>query len=151
MVFFGLYLSSGLFDRKVHGLIESYLPPEIEEKWIENIDEAYIVANIEDKPIFIDFTGYTCTNCRWMEINIFEEPEVKELFENFVLTKLYTDGKEEIHKKNRQLEIQRFGTAALPFYVVLSKDDKLISTFPGMDTNKNNFIDFLNKSLSNNE
>ena len=148
---FGLYLSSGLFDRKVHGLIESYLPPEIEEKWIENIDEAYLVANIEDKPIFIDFTGYTCTNCRWMEINIFEEPEVKELFENFVLTKLYTDGKEEIHKKNRQLEIQRFGTAALPFYVVLSKDDKLISTFPGMDTNKNNFIDFLNKSLSNNE
>ena len=78
-----------------------------------------------------------------MEINIFEEPDIKNLFQNFILTKLYTDGGEEIHKKNREFEINRFNQVALPFYVILSPNDKLISTFPGMDTNKDNFINFL--------
>ena len=41
------------------------------------------------------------------------------------------------------MEIQRFKTAALPFYVILSPDDRVISTFPGMDTNQDNFINFL--------
>ena len=150
-IFFAIYLFTGLFDRNINGLIESYLPPSVEEKWINNIDEAYKQALIVNKPIFIDFTGYTCTNCRWMEINIFEDPEVKSLFDNFVLAKLYTDGKEDLHKENRQLEIDRFGTAALPFYVILSKDDKLIATFPGMDTNKDNFIKFLKKAKFNYE
>jgi len=150
-IFFAIYLFTGLFDRNINGLIESYLPPSVEEKWINNIDEAYKQALIVNKPIFIDFTGYTCTNCRWMEINIFEDPEVKSLFDNFVLAKLYTDGKEDLHKENRQLEIERFGTAALPFYVILSKDDKLIATFPGMDTNKDNFIKFLKKAKFNYE
>ncbi len=143
----GVYLSTGLFNNnKVHGLVESYLPPDKQEKWIENLDEGYILAKELNKPIFIDFTGYTCTNCRWMEINIFEEEDVKLIFENFVLVKLYTDGKEDIHKKNRKLEIDRFGTAALPYYVILSPDDKVLGTFPGMDPNKNNFINFLNNS-----
>ena len=143
----GVYLSTGLFNNnKVHGLVESYLPPDKQEKWIENLDEGYILAKELNKPIFIDFTGYTCTNCRWMEINIFEEEDVKLIFENFILVKLYTDGKEDIHKKNRKLEIDRFGTAALPYYVILSPDDKVLGTFPGMDPNKNNFIKFLNNS-----
>ena len=145
-LFVGIYLSTGLFNNKLHGLIESYLPPDKEEIWIEDLDVGYKVSKELKKPIFIDFTGYTCTNCRWMEINIFEEDEVKEIFENFVLVKLYTDGKEKNHKKNRQLEIERFGTAALPYYVILSPDDNVLGTFPGMDTNKDKFIDFLNNS-----
>ena len=143
----GIYLSTGLFsNNKVHGLIESYLPPDKEDDWIENLDEGYILSKELNKPIFIDFTGYTCTNCRWMEINIFEEEDVKLIFEDFILVKLYTDGKEDIHKKNRKLEIERFGTAALPYYVILSPDDRILGTFPGMDTNKDNFIKFLNNS-----
>ena len=123
---FGIYLSSGLFGNNIHGLIESYLPPSKVESWIENLDEAYLMAKNKNKPIFIDFTGYTCTNCRWMEINIFELEEVKILFEDFILVKLYTDGKEDVHSKNRNLEINRFGTAALPYYVILTPEDKLI-------------------------
>ena len=112
-------------------------------EWIEYLDDAFEIANQDDKLIFIDYTGYTCTNCRWMEINIFELPEVKKKFEEYVLVKLYTDGKDPIHAKNRQMEIERFKTAALPFYVILNAQDEVISTFPGMDTNKQNFIDFL--------
>ena len=50
------------------------------------------------------------------------------LFEEFILVKLYTDGREELHTKNRKLEISRFGTAALHYYVVLTPNDDLISS-----------------------
>ena len=145
---FSIYLGSGIFGYKVHGLIESYLPPD-EGDWIQDLDQAYLLAKEENKLIFIDFTGYTCTNCRWMEINVFELDEVKLLFEDFILVKLYTDGKGKKYSINRNLEIDRFGTAALPYYVVLTPSDKLISTFPGMDTNSDNFIQFLINAKSN--
>jgi len=143
---FGLYLSNGLYAGKVHGLIESYLPPKIEKGWIENYQEAILVAIEEDKPIFLDFTGYTCTNCRWMEKNIFVEHEVEELFKNFILVRLYTDGGEHA-SEYQQMEIDRYGTSALPFYVVIDKDENKINTFHGMDPDANKFIDFLNMSL----
>ena len=49
---------------------------------------------------------------------------------NTAEVKLYTDGKDDIHKKNKELEKQRFGTVALPYYVILSPDDKELATFP---------------------
>ena len=147
VLFFSTYLGSGIFGYKVHGLVESYLPPN-EGDWIQDLDQAYLLAEEENKPIFIDFTGYTCTNCRWMEINIFELDEVKLLFEDFILVQLYTDGKGEKYSINRNLEIDRFGTAALPYYVVLTPSDRLISTFPGMDPNSDNFIQFLTNAKS---
>ena len=162
---FSIYFSTGLINKKIYsgnsntlyiisGLIESYLPPPVlDNKWIEDLDVAYEKSKEFNMPIFLDFTGYTCTNCRYMEINIFEDPDVKKLFDNFVLAKLYTDGKEKKHREYRDLEIDRFGTAALPFYVVLNPDDKVIKTFPGYDPNVDNFINFLRSSLDkfNNE
>ncbi|MDP7027057.1 MAG: cytochrome c biogenesis protein CcdA [Candidatus Marinimicrobia bacterium] len=158
---FGLYLTGGLFGQPLHGLIDSYLPPVIDasrqnilsesgEKhivWLDNLPEALEVAKVEKKPVFIDFTGYTCTNCRWMETNVFEEPEVQKLFNEFVMLRLYTDGGEN-YRENQKMEISRFGTAALPFYVVLSPDDEEISRFPGMDPDASKFVDFLEKSLN---
>ena len=47
-----------------------------------------------------------------------------------------------------KLERERFGTIALPYYVILSPDDKELATFPGMDTNEQNFINFLNEGYN---
>ena len=47
------------------------------------------------------------------------------------------------------MEIDRFGTAALPYYVILTPDNKVLSTFPGMDLNPENFIEFLIDSRIN--
>ena len=99
-------MSGGLIGQPLHGLINSYLPPIVTDSrqnivlgpgeehinWLDNLPEALDVAKIEGKPVFIDFTGYTCTNCRWMETNVFEEPEVKKLFNEFIMLRLYTDG-----------------------------------------------------------
>ena len=158
-ILFSFYLSTGLFSDKIYaggntffrvtsGLVESYLPPpKSSSNWIEDLDLAYLKAQERNKPIFLDFTGYTCTNCRWMEINIFEQDDVIKLFEEFILVKLYTDGREEKHKRYRDLEINRFKTAALPYYVVLNKDDEVISTFPGYNTDVNIFIEFLENTI----
>ena len=160
---FGLYLTSGLFGQKIHGLIYSYLPPIVEGEsgavrtngasmaeefnWYRNLDEGLAEARATGKSVFIDFTGYTCTNCRWMEANIFTKTEVKHRFGEMILVQLYTDGGPN-HDENQQYEIDRFGTAALPFYVILSPNDDVITTFPGMTRSLDDFLDFLDKGLA---
>ena len=159
---FGLYLSSGLYGQRLNGLIYSYLPPKMNEDvsggsaskfsyhegltWYKDLNQAFEASTVSGKPIFVDFTGYTCTNCRWMEVNVFIKPEVKERFEKMTLVQLYTDGGPN-HRENQIYEIERFGTAALPYYVILSPNDEVISTFPGMTRNINDFIDFLDSGL----
>ncbi len=113
------------------------------EKWLDNFEEGLAEARRLNKPVFLDFTGYTCTNCRWMEANIFPRREVRELLDRFVLVRLYTDGSGQEHEENRRLESERFGTIALPYYAVVSKDDEIIGTFPGLTRDPRKFIDFL--------
>lgn len=157
---FALYLGTGLFGRPIHGLIYSYLPPKLTEeigmisemnggeefKWFTELDDAFVEANIQGKNIFLDFTGYTCTNCRWMESNMFTKNEVKERFKKFVLVRLYTDGGEN-HREKQQYEIDRFGTAALPFYVLLSPEDDVLGKFPGLTRDLDIFLKFLDKGI----
>ena len=118
------------------------------EQWLDDFQEGLREARKLDKPVFLDFTGYTCTNCRWMEANIFPRSEVRELFDQYVLVRLYTDGPGEEHEENQRLESERFGTIALPFYAVVSKDDKIIRTFPGLTRDPQKFIKFLEDSLA---
>jgi thiol:disulfide interchange protein DsbD len=154
---FALYLSGGMFGQPLHGLIDSYLPPIVDSsrekivvesgnkhtvEWFDTLEEALIESKNVNKPIFLDFTGYTCTNCRWMETNVFEDPQVSNLFTEFVLVRLYTDGGVN-YRENQQMEIDRFGTAALPFYVVLDSNDEELARFPGMDPDVNKFAQFL--------
>jgi len=66
-----------------------------ELNWHEDIQQAFEQAAKEGKPVFIDFTGYTCTNCRQMEANVFPHPEVAErLRKEFILLRLFTDDAE---------------------------------------------------------
>ncbi len=81
-----------------------------------------------------------------MDANILSQLEVKNILEQFVLVKLYTDGGKN-HREKRQYEIDRFGTAAQPFYVILDGADLEIARFPGMTRNANEFIEFLNKGI----
>ena len=158
---FALYLGSGLFGRPIHGLIYAYLPPKLTEEvgkiseinggeeflWYTELDDAFVEANTNGKNIFVDFTGYTCTNCRWMESNIFTKEEVKKRFKDFVLVRLYTDGGNNYRAK-QQYEIDRFGTAALPYYVILSPEDDVLGKYPGMTRDLNEFLEFLDKGLA---
>ena len=72
------------------------------------------------------------------------EPEIKR-FKQMNLVRLYTDGGPK-HKENQLYEIERFGTL-LCHIIVLSPNDEIISTFPSMTRNLNEFIDFLDAGL----
>lgn len=157
-----IYLTSGILGRKL-GELESFLPPknsesrfnvlgnkEEESQWIvNNFDEATRRAKAENKKIFVDFTGYTCTNCRWMEANIFPLPEVKREMDQFVLVRLYTDGEGDVYERQQSMEQESFGTVALPFYATMDSDGKPIATFPGLTRSSAEFIDFLQKAKQN--
>lgn len=156
------YLLTGLFGAKL-GELESFLPPDLENtssknfgssreelSWITNDYEAALVkAKAENKRVFVDFTGYTCTNCRWMEANVFPKREVEAEMSKFVLVRLYTDGEGALYEKQQQFQEQVFKTVALPYYAILNADGKTISTFPGLTRNVPEFVGFLKKAQQN--
>ena len=156
------YLLTGLFGAKL-GEIESFLPPDLgnssvrgfgksdtELKWIENDYQAALAkGKTENKRVFIDFTGYTCTNCRWMEANVFTKKEVEAELGKFVLARLYTDGEGDLYSRQLQMEEDMLGTVALPYYAVVTADGKLMLSFPGLTRNTSEFVDFLKKAQEN--
>ncbi len=156
------YLLTGLFGAKL-GELESFLPPDLENSssqvfgkskeelaWITNdLEKALAQAKTENKRVFIDFTGYTCTNCRWMEANVFVKKEVEAEMSKFILAKLFTDGEAPIYERQQQYQEKNFQTVALPFYAILEPDGKTVSTFPGLTRNTSEFVDFLKKAQKN--
>lgn len=120
-----------------------------EAAWIKDDYElALKKAKETGKPIFVDFTGYSCTNCRWMERTIFPKKEVSELMNQYVLVRLYTDGRDSVNKKNRQMQIDRFNTIELPFYVLMTPDEKAMAS-TGMQARftPEQFTGFLRRGL----
>lgn len=159
-----LYLLRGLFGFPL-GELDAFLPPKDygrtvavsmlgntgasqEPRWLDSYRAGLLQARKQNRPVFIDFTGYTCTNCRWMEANVFSLPEVQDLFGRFVLVRLYTDGPDQVHADNLKFEQTRFNTIALPFYAIFSPDDRVLATFPGLTRDRSEFIDFLKKGLA---
>jgi len=154
-----LYLLTGLFGSRL-GEIESFLPPAKEVSsangpagtisgelsWITNDYAAAIAkAKAENKRLFVDFTGYTCTNCRWMEANMFPKPAVRDELDKFVRLRIYTDGEGEPYEGFQRMQEQRFGTVALPLYAIIAPDDQIVATFAGLTRDENEFVSFLKK------
>ncbi len=156
------YLLTGLFGAKL-GELESFLPPDLEGSsskvfgqskeeltWIDNdLEKALARAKSENKRVFIDFTGYTCTNCRWMEANVFVKKEVEAEMSKFILARLYTDDGSENNNRQQEFQEKTFATVALPFYAILEADGKTVSTFPGLTRNTPEFVDFLQQAQKN--
>lgn len=151
------WLLSGMNGRSLPQ-IEAFLPPAAlttaaassanhPATWMLNdYPGALSVARSTGRPVFVDFTGYTCTNCRWMEANIFSRPDVGAELGNFVLSRLYTDGDGEMYEKQQAFQEATFGTVALPLYAVIGTDGKVRATFSGLTRNPAEFIAFLQRA-----
>lgn len=128
-------------------------------------EQALRCAREQDKPLFIDFTGHGCVNCREMEARVWSEPEVlRRLNEDFVLVALYVDDKMElpasawytssydgkekktIGKQNADFQITRFNNNAQPFYVILDEKEQLLIEPTAYDLNPANFVAFLDQA-----
>jgi thiol:disulfide interchange protein DsbD len=149
----GVWLGSGLAGRRL-GELEAFLPPAdmahlnegSELPWITNdYDAVLAAAKKDDRPILIDFTGYTCTNCRWMEANMFPRPDVTRELARYVRARLYTDRPGEPYRGYQKMEETMFGTVALPLYAVMTPDGKPVVYFSGLTRDPAEFLAFLRK------
>lgn len=171
-IFFGaitVSLIPGLFGANM-GEIEAFLPPKgylnanasgastssnfggvgshESTVWLSSYEEALELAKKEDKPVFIDFTGWACTNCRWMEANVFPLPKVQEQLNKMITVKLYTDKRnDEIEEKNKEFQKSKFNSIELPLYVILTPDEELVGT-KAFTRDLQEFLDFLDKGVS---
>jgi thiol:disulfide interchange protein DsbD len=141
--------------RVMEELIEAMVPPPptedaiaIREGWfVDQYEEALAKAKLEGKPLFIDFTGVYCANCRVMERRVFPMASVKEEFDKMILVRLYVDKKDSLSEAYAQLQFERYQQATQPYYVVLDPEDE----YTLVDTGgyiPNGFSDFLIEGLS---
>jgi thiol:disulfide interchange protein len=130
--------------------------------------QALACSRKQNKPLFIDFTGISCVNCREMEARVWADPQVlKRLRENFIITALYVDDKTEVPQNEwitskydgkvkksigkiyADLQISRFNVNAQPYYVLLDTTGNLLTTPKAYDLNVDSFIKFLDTGLKN--
>ncbi len=140
------------------GQVNGFLPPRVYPGqletvaeggivWLEDYDAAVKQARAENKPLFLDFTGVTCTNCRVMEDTVFPRPEVAEELKKFVTVRLYTDKEDPQSQRYADMQLKRFNQTTLPLYVILSPDEKEIGQSSYTD-NVSKFISFLQSGQS---
>jgi thiol:disulfide interchange protein len=149
-----VWLGAGLAGQRL-GELEAFLPPaelgggtDGELSWIVNdYDAALAAATTSGQPILVDFTGYTCTNCRWMEANMFTRPEVERELSRYVRVRLYTDGRGDEYARFQALQRDTFGTVALPYYAVLSPSGTPVVAFGGLTRDAAHFVSFLQRGL----
>jgi thiol:disulfide interchange protein DsbD len=149
---FALSLAPGMFGGRLGGL-DAYVPaasgvtpgssgsalPWMKDQYRAALDR----ARREGKRVFVNFTGYACTNCHWMRANMFTRPEIAAALKDFVLVELYTDGTDEASETNQNLELSKFHTVAIPFYAILDADEKAIATFAGSTSDAKEYLHFV--------
>lgn len=157
----GMWLATGLTGRPL-GPLEPFLPmidgppPAVNAadvpaqlNWrLNDLPAALALARRENRRVFIDFSGYTCTNCRWMEANMFARPEVKVALDRFVLARLFTDGDGAVYDRQQAFQERQYGTIALPLYAIVDPDGRTITTFAGLTRSPNEFLHFLAQGLA---
>jgi thiol:disulfide interchange protein len=116
------------------------------------------------KPLMVDFTGWSCVNCRKMEDQVWIDPMVLQRLKNdYVLVSLYVDDKTELPEAEKKvsattgkkiktmgnkwsdLQTSRFKTNSQPYYVLLDHQENLLVAPSGYDPDIQKFIQFLDK------
>lgn len=179
---FASYLGVGLFATdKPHGMVwryvEAFANPNFESgsdrigpslkhgglEYALDFERAFDAAIAENKPLFLDFTGVTCTNCRFMEKGPMSQPDIQQRLSQFVRVQLYTDSIPQVEDKkeaerlleyNLNLQENWFRDTTLPAYVVIPPDrtvlkdrSKIIDSLKGKNTD-GDFARFLDRGLA---
>ncbi|HOZ29876.1 MAG TPA: cytochrome c biogenesis protein CcdA [Bacteroidales bacterium] len=129
--------------------------------------QAFECAKAQNKPIFIDFTGHGCVNCREMETRVWSDPRVLEHLRNdFIVLAMYVDDKEielpeeewfkskndgrmkkTLGQVNADIQIVNFNKNAQPYYVLISPDGKVLAQPRVYNLDADKFVEFLENGL----
>lgn len=130
-------------------------------------NEALEYARRVNKPLFVDFTGHGCVNCREMEAVVWSDSRVLELLRNeYVIVALYADDKKrlpesewvtlengkvlkELGKINSNFVMHKFGANAQPYYILLDGKEKPLASPRGYNTDIDQFVSFLKEGVEN--
>ena len=160
--------ASGEGLRTVEGLKPKYsdflhLPHGLEGFF--DLREAEAYAEKVGKPLFIDFTGHGCVNCREMEARVWSDPEVLAMLRNdYVIVALYSDDKKvlpenewvttesgkvlkSLGKINSRYALTTYGVNAQPYYVLQGRGGKMLVPPRGYDLSVPGFVAFLRSGL----
>lgn len=172
---FALYMVPGLWGAPLKA-VSAFLPPvstqdfnlhEVEaEAVFDDYDQAMAYARRHGKPVFVDFSGYGCVNCRKMEAAVFTDTKVKEILDNeYVFVKLMVDDKRSMPEpmkvtENGETKILRttgdkwsflqrykFGANAQPYYLLLSPSGEPLASPYGYNEDIDAFVEFLEKGV----
>ena len=129
-----------------------------------DLDEAKAYAAEVGKPLFLDFTGHGCVNCREMEARVWSDPRVLELLRNeYVIVALYADDKlkvaeedwvttesgkvlKTLGKINSHYALKTYGVNAQPYYVLVDGNGSTLAD-RSYDLDVEGFIAFLKKGV----
>lgn len=172
---FALYMIPGLWGAPLKS-VSAFLPPlstqdfNLHDKEAEAVfddyDRAMSYAQQQNKPVFVDFSGYGCVNCRKMEAAVFTDSKVKEILNNnYVFVKLMVDDRRPLAQPMQIVEngesktlrttgdkwsfLQRhkFGANAQPYYLLLSPSGEPLVSPYGYNEDTGAFVEFLQKGL----
>ena len=176
---FAVYMLPGLWGAPCKA-VSAFAPPistqdfnlneHVVEAEFNDYESGLATARAQGKPVFLDFTGYGCVNCREMEATVWADPRVSEKLRNdYVLISLYVDDKTPLkepmtvtdEKGNQKtlrtvgakwsyLQSHKFGANAQPFYVAIDPTTgKPLTGSRGHNKDVQAYIDFLNQGLMN--
>ncbi len=128
-------------------------------------EEAKAYAEKVGKPLFVDFTGHGCVNCREMEARVWSDPQVLDILrKEYVIVALYSDDKKELPEEewvttetgkvlkslgkiNSHFALKTYGVNAQPYYVLEGDDAQQLVEPRGYDLSVDGFVDFLRRGV----
>lgn len=133
-----------------------------------DFEQGLACAKATNKPIFIDFTGHGCVNCREMEANVWSDPRVLRILqEEYLIIALYVDDKTDlpqnewvtstydnkvkktIGRKYADFQITKFNVNAQPFYVLMGHNNEVLVQPRAYNLNVDEFVAFLEQGVKN--
>lgn len=175
---FAMYMVPGLWGAPLRA-ISAFAPPMSTQDWVctggssmqsaENkqitftdYDEGMAYARRYNMPVFLDFNGYGCVNCRKMEAAVLSKPEVEEHMHKYVLISLIVDDKTKlaepltVQENGRAVTLKtvgdkwsymqrtEYGANAQPYYVQLNPDGtRLVESAYSYDEDIEKFLNWL--------
>ena len=173
---FAIYMVPGLWGAPCKA-VSAFAPPistqdfnlntKVVEAHYTDYEQGMAAARQQGKPVFIDFTGFGCVNCRKMEAAVWTDPRVADrLTKDYVLISLFVDDKtllaepyevtdergnkkvlRTVGAKWSYLQSHKFGANAQPFYVLLNNDGHPLCGSRAYNEDVPAFLDFLNTGL----
>ena len=173
---FAVYMVPGLWGAPCKA-VSAFAPPintqdfnlntKVVEAQYTDYEQGMAAARQQGKPVFVDFTGFGCVNCRKMEAAVWTDPRVADrLTKDYVLISLFVDDKTPLAEpfevtddqgnkkvlrtvgaKWSYLQSHKFGANAQPFYVLLDNEGHPLCGSRAYNEDVPAFLDFLDRGL----